>query len=172
MNTQDLRIVRRMAELMPLKDAIKKEKTQINKVDFSKVTTFITPKPISREIAFYYLLHNNIIDFVKVLTAEAIKDIYMNNHPTYKSFHDLSYPIVVVLLGMELYNRQMITILNIFEDMFLSEPNSKALIFVYEGTVQDFRNKYKNTQERGILNTGKTVSLTQATSKSSSSFEL
>ena len=171
MNTQDLRLIRRMAELMPLKDPIVKEKSQIDKLEFSKLTTFITSRPISRELSFYYLFHNQVIDFVKVFTAETIKDIYVNVHPDYKSLHEVSSPIIVILLGTEVYNKQMITILNIFTDLFLRDPHSKALIFSYEGTVQEFKNKYKNAQERGILNTGKTVSFTQITSKSSNNFE-
>jgi hypothetical protein len=172
MNTQDLRLIRRMAELMPLKDPITTEKNQIDKLDFSKVTTFITTRPILKEVSFYYLLHNQVIDYVKVFTAETIKDIYVNVHPDYKSFHEVSSPIIVIFLGTELYNKQMITILNIFVDNFLRDPHSKALIFAYEGTTQEFKDKYKNAKERGILNSGKTISFTQLTSKSKNQFEM
>lgn len=172
MNTQDLRLIRRMAELMPLKDPITAEKSQIDKIEFSKVTTFITSRPISKELSFYYLLHNNIIDYVKLFTAETIKDIYVNVHPTYKSFHEVFSPIIVILLGKELYNKQMIVMLNIFSDLFLREPHAKALIFAYEGTVQNFKEKYKDAQGRGILNTGKTISFTQLISKSKNQFEM
>ena len=171
MNIQDLRLIRRMAPLMPFKDPITKEKSQIDKLDFSKITTFITHRPVSRELAFYYLYHNKVIDFVKLFTAEEVKDIYVNVHPDYKSFNEVGSPIIVVLLGKELYNKQMITILNLFVDTFLRQPCSRALIFVYEGTSQDFKNKYKNAQERGVLNSGKTISFTQ-TAKSASSYEI
>lgn len=159
MNTQDLRLIRRMAELMPIKDSIPSEKSQIDELDFSKVITFITTRDVLKEVAFYYLLHNKVIDYVKVFTAETIKDIYVNVHPDYKSFHEVSSPIIVILLGTELYNKQMITILNIFVDNFLREPHSKSLIFAFKGTQQEFLNKYKNASERGVLNSGKDIAL-------------
>lgn len=165
MNVQDLRVIRRMSALMPIKDPIKREMVQINKLDFSKHITFITPRSISREIAFYYLYHNGIIDFVKLFTAEEIKDIYFGTHPDYKSLLEIMCPTVVVLLGKEMYNKQMVSILNIFVDHFLSLPSTKSLLFIYEGSLQEFKNLYKNAQERGILSTGKTVHLTNTAQK-------
>ena len=168
---KDIRVARMMKELMPLSNPLNKERAQLDRVEFSKITTFITPRPISRELAFYYLIHNHIIDFVKLFTAEEIKDIYLNLHPDYGGLNDVSSPIIVVLLGKELYNKQMITMLNILVDNFSRWPIGKALIFVYEGTTQDFKFKYKNAQERGVLNSGKTISLTQTTKSASTNFE-
>ena len=77
---QDKRLMRRMMELWPLRDPIIKERESLDKMKFTKVTTFVVERAISREISFYYLLHNQVIDFVKVLTAEEIKDIYLGIH--------------------------------------------------------------------------------------------
>ena len=44
-----------------------------------------------------------------------------------------------------------VNILNLFVDHFTRLPQGKALIFIYEGTNLDFKSKYKNAQERGIL---------------------
>ena len=156
---QDKRLMRRMMELWPLRDPIIKERESLDKMKFTKVTTFVVDRAISREISFYYLLHNQVIDFVKVLTAEEIKDIYLGNHPDYSSMNELVSPIFVVLLGKEAYNKLMINILNIFVDNFSRNMLSKALIFTYEGTKQDFDYKYKNLQERGILNCGQLVTI-------------
>lgn len=172
MNTRDLRIIRRMASLMPLKDSLEREKPQIDKIEFSKVTTFITGRPILKEVIFYYLLKNDCVDYVKLFTAEEIKDIYVNNHPEYKSLYDISCPVVVILLGKEVYNKQMINILNLFEEAFCRNPSSRCLIFGYEGLVSEFKNKYKNAQDRGLLNTGKTVSLVAVGKSSKDRFEL
>jgi hypothetical protein len=173
LSIQDKRLVMRMADLWPLQDKLVKEIPQINAIpEFSKVTTFITQRPILREVAFYYLYHNKVIDYVKVFTAENIKDIYFHEHPDYNSFYEVGVPIVVILLGTEMYNQQMITILNLFSDNFLSNANAKALIFCFEGSMQEFKNKYKNVQERGILNTGKTFSLTKTSLKSKDKFEM
>ena len=73
--------------------------------------------------------------------------------------NELVSPIFVVLLGKEAYNKLMISILNIFVDNFSRNMLSKALIFTYEGTKQDFDYKYKNLQERGILNCGQLVTI-------------
>jgi hypothetical protein len=102
---------------------------------------------------------------VKLFTAEEIKDIYFGTHPDYKSLLEIMCPTVVVLLGKELYNKQMVSILNIFVDHFLSLSSTKSLLFIYEGSLQEFKNLYKNAQERGILNTGKTVHLTNTAQK-------
>lgn len=168
MNVQDLRLVRRMAELMPIKDPLKKERTQIEKIEFSKVITFISKRPVLHEIAFYYLYHNKIIDFVKVLSAEEIKDIYFKNHTEYSSIYDIQYPIVVVELGNELYNKQMVTILNVFEDTFLKNPLSKALIFLFNGIRKEFDCRYESTQEISMLNAGKIISMIPSTSTKAS----
>ena len=162
LNKQDLRLIRRMAELMPLNDPITKEKPYIDKLEFSKITTFITPRSIAKELAFYYLYHNQVIDYVSVFSAEEIKNIYFDNYPGYKSIDEVGTPIIVVLLGKELYNKEMINSLNLFVDHFTRLPQGKALVFVYEGTNQEFKNKYKNELERGILNSGKTLSFNRA----------
>ena len=84
MDAQSLRLIRRMAALLPISDPIKKEKIFINKnVIWSPLTTFISSRPVLKEIVFYYLLHFNQVDFVKTFTAEEVKDIYMNKHPEY-----------------------------------------------------------------------------------------
>lgn len=157
LNTQDWRLFRRFTELTPLRDNILSEREVIDEKPFSKITSFITSRPIQKELAFYYLMHNNVVDCVKVFSAEDIKDIYFNNHTDYKGFHDVGSPIYVILLGKELYNGQMINILNIFVDNFLRNPKSLALIFIYQGTKQEFDFKYMNTQERGVLNAGSII---------------
>ena len=164
LNTQDLRLIRRMAALMPFNDPITKEKLQIDTLDpqFSKITTFITSRSIAKELAFYYLYHNKVIDIVSLFSAEEIKNIYFNNYPGYSSIDEVGSPIVVILLGKELYNKEMVNILNLFVDHFTRLPQGKALIFIYEGTNLDFKSKYKNAQERGILNSGRTLSLNKA----------
>lgn len=158
---QDYRLIRRMAPLMPIEDALLNERGQIDALDFSKITTFITQRPIIKSLAFYYLYHNKVIDDVKVFTAENIKDIYFHEHADYKSFYDFNAPIILITLGTEMYNQQMITILNLFVENFLAYPKSKALIFGFIGTSQDFKFKYKDAQDRGVLNSGKTVVITK-----------
>ena len=157
LNTQDLRMIRRFAPLMPMRDPIIAEREVIDIKKFTKVTTFITTRNIIKELAFYYLYHNKIIDYVKVFTAEQIKDIYVNVSSEYKSINDINYPILVILLGEELYNKQMVTILNILVGNFLRSPISKALIFAYKGTKQEFEDKYKNVKVRGDLNCGQII---------------
>ena len=160
----DLRMINRLTELTPLLDPITVEREVVDDLEhpFSKITTFITSRPIQKELAFYYLYHHKVIDFVKLFSAEDIKDIYFHSHKEYDGFHDIGSPIYVILLGKELYNGQMINILNIFVDNFLRNPISKALIFVYQGTKKDFDFKYRNAQERGILNTGMIVETDKA----------
>lgn len=160
LSTQDLRLLRRVVELLPIKDISSEEKEIINKVEFTKVITFITNKPIWREIAFQYIVHNNIVDFVKVFSAEDIKDIYFKQHSVFNSFSEIHWPIVVVLLGKELYNKQMVSIMNLFIDQYLRYTKAKSLIFVYEGTASGFSSLYNNAGERGILNSGKIITLT------------
>ena len=49
LSIQDKRLVMRMADLWPLQDKLVKEIPQINAIpEFSKVTTFITQRPILR----------------------------------------------------------------------------------------------------------------------------
>lgn len=154
-NIQNNRVIWRMKELMPLKDKIKKEQEYINEnVEWSSFTTFILSRPVWKEVVFYYLLHFNHVDHVKVFTAEAVKDIYMNKHPEYSSIHDVHAPYIVVVLGGELYNRQMINILNIFSDAVSSSGSFKGFIYVYCGTEKEFANIYCNQQERGLLKIG------------------
>lgn len=164
LKTDELRFVRRLTELTPLRDNILAEREVIDEKPFSKITSFITSRPIQKELACYYLLHNKVVDTTKVFSAEDIKDIYFHSHPVYNGFHDVEYPIYVILLGKELYNGQMINILNIFVDNFLRNPKSLALIFVYQGTKQEFDFKYMNTQERGVLNAGSIIQTDKVTS--------
>lgn len=163
-NDQNLRLISRMYALMPIHTPITSERLMIDSLDpqFSKITTFITSKPIAKELAFYYLTHNKIIDIVSLFSAEEIKNIYFNNYPGYSSIDEVGSPIVVILLGKELYNKEMVNILNLFVDHFTRLPQGKALIFIYEGTNLDFKSKYKNAQERGILNSGRTLSFNKA----------
>ena len=168
LNKYDLRLINRFTELTPVKNPILSEREVIDKKPFSKITTFITSKPIQKELAFYYLYHNKIIDFVRVFTAEEIKDIYFHNHKDYNGFSDVGSPIYVILLGKELYNGQMINILNIFVDNFLRDPISKALVFIYQGIREDFDSKYNNAKERGILNYGYIIESDKATTSTKS----
>ena len=155
MDVQSLRLIRRMAELMPIKDPIKKEKLFIDKeCPWSPLTTFIVSRPVLKEVVFYYLLHHNQVDYVRVFTAEEIKDIYMSRHPEYESIHEVKTPYVVVLLGGEVYNKIMIDILNLFSEAVMKGDHFKGFIYAYHGNKKEFALTYCNAQERGLLNIG------------------
>lgn len=158
MNTQQMRIALRFSQLMPLKNEIEQEKKFINEnVAWSPFTTFISPRPVLKEIVFYYLLHFNQVDFVRVFTAEEVKDIYMNKHPDYESIYDIQSPFTVVLLGSEVRNKLMIDILNLFSDAVSRGYNYKGFIYAFSGSEKEFAQTYCNAQERGLLNIGTRV---------------
>lgn len=164
MDAQSLRLIRRMAALLPISDPIKKEKAFINKnVIWSPLTTFISSRPVLKEIVFYYFLHFNQVDFVKTFTAEEVKDIYMNKHPEYTSIHDVHSPYIVVFLGGEVYNRIMIDILNLFYTAVSSGDTFKGFVYAYCGDEKDFSKTYCNPQERGLLNIGNRVVIGKST---------
>lgn len=155
MDAQSLRLIRRMAALMPIKDPIKKEKLFIDKeCMWSSLTTFVVSRPVLKEVVFYYLLHHNQVDYVRVFTAEEIKDIYMSRHPDYESIHEVKAPYVVVLLGGEVYNKIMIDILNLFSASVMEGDHFKGFIYAYCGNKKEFALTYCNAQERGLLNIG------------------
>lgn len=160
MNTSEYWVMRRLAPLMPINDPLEKERPQIEALEYHKIITFITQRPISREVAFFYLLSHKMVDFTKVFTAEEIKDIYMNNHPEYKSIYEIVSPNLLILLGKEVYNKLMISILNLLVDSFTRNPTSKTFMFGFTGLSKDFKEKYMNAQERGVLTTGKVILLT------------
>ena len=118
MDTGDLRLIRRMAPLMPLSDPITQERVLLDRTDFFKIVTFIVTRPIEREVAFYYLLKHNVVDYIKVFSVEELISIYFNHNDDYKSLEEIRSPVFLVILGKEVFNAKGITILNNFVDYF------------------------------------------------------
>ena len=162
MNIQEVRLMSRLSCLLPLKDPIIKEREQIDNLGWEKHITFITNRPIRKEVIFYYLLKNKVFDYTTILTAEEIKNIYFHSHHKYDTFNDIDSSIIIISLGIELNNKEMINILNLFIDECLERDDVKAIILIYQGTERDFNLKYKTVSDRGVLNTGKLVVLNQA----------
>ena len=169
MNIQDTRLIYRMREILPIKESIPMERTQIDTIPYERLITFITNRPIIKEIAFYYLFKNKKIDFVSVFTADDIIHIYFGTHPDYKNSQSITSPIIVIILGLEMYNKELITILNMFTEQYIRKSETSTLIYAYQGTTTAFNLKYKNTSDRGVLNSGTVVILNSSENVSSKS---
>ena len=169
MNIQDTRLIYRMRELLPIREAIPMEREQIDTIPYERLITFITNRPIIKEIAFYYLFKNKKIDFVSVFTADDIIHIYFGTHPDYKNFQSITSPITVLILGLEMYNKELVTILNMFTEQYIRKNETSTLIYAYQGNSISYNHKYKNTSDRGVLNSGSVVILNSSDNVSNKS---
>lgn len=148
-------LCRRYKDLLPLKYPIKAERAVIATIPFAPVMTFISPKDLYREIAWFYLLHNKILADVKVIHPYEMVDIYLGKNTAVSSIFDINYPVVVFLLGYhELENRQLINVLNQYVAYRLTSNSLKAIVYFYKGKRSEFDYKY-NSRTGPTLSYGK-----------------
>lgn len=159
------RVARLLRPLLPLPEQPHPDAAKVERLAHTRHLTLLTAhRQHPRALVFAYLLATRQFYHTACYTAEFLKDVYMGNHAEYSSLSALSSPNTVLLLGDELYNKAMVTILNVYIEQALADPGTKNLVLVYPGLVAEYRRLYHG--ERGTLQAGTLVCLSRTPGRS------